>query len=120
LEELLGTKVNFVSDCVGKDVQEEIKSGKKGEIFLLENLRFHAEEEGKGKDANGNKVKADPKAVKIFRESLTSLGDLYVNDAFGTAHRAHSSMVGVNLPIRAAGHLLKKELEYFAKAIETP
>ncbi len=63
LEELLGTKINFINDCVGKDVQEQIKSGKNGEIFLLENLRFHMEEEGKGKDAAGNKIKADKKNV---------------------------------------------------------
>ncbi len=51
---------------------------------------------------------------------MTELGDIYVNDAFGTAHRAHSSMVGIKLPIRAAGYLMKRELEYFAKAVENP
>lgn len=65
-------------------------------------------------------MKADPKLVKEFRKSLTSLGDVYVNDAFGTAHRAHSSMVGVDLKVRAAGYLMKKELEYFSKALESP
>lgn len=63
---------------------------------------------------------ADPEAVKKFRQSLTKLGTVYVNDAFGTAHRAHSSMVGVELEKRAAGFLMKKELEYFAKALENP
>lgn len=63
LEEVLGTKVNFVNGCVGKDVEDQVKGATNGEVFLLENLRFHPEEEGKGKDANGNKVKADPKAV---------------------------------------------------------
>lgn len=87
---------------------------------MLENLRFHPEEEGKIKDKAGNKVKADPAKVKAFRASLNKLGDLYVNDAFGTAHRAHSSMVGVSHPIRAAGYLLKKELDYFAKGLENP
>lgn len=86
----------------------------------MENLRFHPEEEGKYKDAQGNKVKADKAKVKEFRSSLSKLGDLYVNDAFGTAHRAHSSITGVNHKIRAAGYLLKKELEYFGKALETP
>lgn len=86
----------------------------------MENLRFHLEEEGSTKDEKGNKIKADPKKVAEFRSSLTKLGDVYVNDAFGTAHRAHSSMVGVNLPIRAAGYLMKKELEYFSKALEQP
>lgn len=63
---------------------------------------------------------ADPEAVKKFRQSLTKLGTVYINDAFGTAHRAHSSMVGVELQKRAAGFLMKKELEYFAKALENP
>lgn len=76
-------------------------------------------EEGKGV-VNGQKVKANPDEIKAFRQSLTSLGELYVNDAFGTAHRAHSSMVGVNVPTRAAGFLMKKELESFAKILENP
>lgn len=112
--------MTFLNDCVGKDVEEAVKSSRNGEIILLENLRFHIEEEGKAVDAAGNKVKADPKAVKEFRKSLTNLGDLFVNDAFGTAHRAHSSMVGVDHKIRVAGYLLKKELEYFSKALESP
>jgi len=77
-------------------------------------LRYHPEEEGKIKDAQGNKVKVDKEKIKIFRNSLNQLGNLYVNDAFGTAHRAHSSMVGVEHKIRAAGYLLKKELDYFS------
>lgn len=89
-------------------------------MILLENLRFHVEEEGKGVDESGNKTKATDDQVKMFRASLTKLGDVYINDAFGTAHRAHSSMVGVNLPVRAAGLLMKKELEYFAKALDNP
>ena len=58
--------------------------------------------------------------MKEFRKALTDLGDIYVNDAFGTAHRAHSSMVGVDHKVRVAGYLMKRELEYFAKALETP
>ena len=77
---------------------------KPGQVILLENLRFHIEEEGKIKnDKTGESIKADPAKVEQFRASLTRLGDVYVNDAFGTAHRAHSSMVGVQLPQRAAG-----------------
>ena len=87
---------------------------------MLENLRFHIEEEGSAKNADGTKTKADKAAVEEFRKQLTKLGDVYVNDAFGTAHRAHSSMVGVELPQRASGFLMKKELEYFAKALESP
>lgn len=75
---------------------------------------------GKGVDGSGNKVKADPSSVKEFRESLRKLGDIYVNDAFGTAHRAHSSMMGEGFEKRAAGFLLKKELQYFAKALDNP
>ena len=87
--------------------------------MLLENLRFHIEEEGAGLDASGKKIKADEAAVKKFRESLSRLGDVFVNDAFGTAHRAHSSMVGLNPP-RASGFLMKKELDYFSKVLEGP
>lgn len=65
-------------------------------------------------------VKASPESVKSFRESLRKLGDVYVNDAFGTAHRAHSSMMGEGFEQRAAGFLLKKELQYFAKALDNP
>ena len=86
---------------------------------MLENLRFHLAEEGKGV-IDGQKVKASKDEIAAFRKSLTSLGDLYVNDAFGTAHRAHSSMVGVNVDTRAAGFLMKKELQYFSKILESP
>ncbi|KAI5788160.1 3-phosphoglycerate kinase [Pyronema domesticum] len=120
LQKLLNKPVTFLNDCVGKEVEEHVAKASNGEIILLENLRFHPEEEGSSKDAEGNKVKASPEAIKEFRRSLTSLGDIYVNDAFGTAHRGHSSMVGVDLPQRASGFLVKKELEYFAKALENP
>ncbi|EEQ30987.1 phosphoglycerate kinase [Microsporum canis] len=120
LERLLGKQVTFLNDCVGKEVEDSIASATDGQIFLLENLRFHAEEEGSSKDESGKKVKADPSAVEAFRKGLTALGDVYINDAFGTAHRAHSSMVGVDLPQKVSGFLVKKELEYFAKALENP
>ncbi|KAG3289606.1 phosphoglycerate kinase 2-like [Ictidomys tridecemlineatus] len=120
LKALLGRDVTFLKDCVGPEVEKACASPEAGSVILLENLRFHLEEEGKGQDASGNKVKAEPEKVEAFRQSLSKLGDVYVNDAFGTAHRAHSSMVGVNLPQKAAGFLMKKELEYFAKALENP
>ncbi|KAI9800105.1 MAG: hypothetical protein M1825_004287 [Sarcosagium campestre] len=120
LEKLLDRKVTFTSDCVGKDVEDTVAAATGGQIILLENLRFHAEEEGSSKDADGKKKKADPEKVKEFRKQLTSLGDIYINDAFGTAHRAHSSMVGVDLPQKASGFLMKKELDYFAQALENP
>ncbi|KDN53355.1 putative PGK1-phosphoglycerate kinase [Tilletiaria anomala UBC 951] len=115
-----GTDVKFLPDCVGTETEQAVASASNGQVFLLENLRFHIEEEGKGKNAQGEKAKADPKDVEAFRTSLTKLGDVYVNDAFGTAHRAHSSMVGVQLDQRASGFLMKKELDFFAKALENP
>ncbi|DAA73101.1 TPA_exp: Phosphoglycerate kinase [Trichophyton benhamiae CBS 112371] len=120
LEKLLGKNVTFLHDCVGKEVEEAVAGASNGQVFLLENLRFHAEEEGSSKDESGKKVKADPGAVEAFRKGLTALGDVYINDAFGTAHRAHSSMVGVDLPQKVSGFLVKKELDYFAKALENP
>ncbi|KAG1879442.1 phosphoglycerate kinase [Suillus tomentosus] len=120
LEKHLGKPVIFLPDCVGPEVEKAVNAAEPGSVILLENLRFHIEEEGSVKNKDGTKTKADPAKVAEFREGLTRLGDLYVNDAFGTAHRAHSSMVGVKLPQRAAGFLVKKELEYFAKALENP
>ncbi|KAG2115272.1 phosphoglycerate kinase [Suillus discolor] len=120
LEKHLGKPVIFLPDCVGLEVEKAVNAAEPGSVILLENLRFHIEEEGSVKNKDGTKTKADPAKVAEFREGLTRLGDLYVNDAFGTAHRAHSSMVGVKLPQRAAGFLVKKELEYFAKALEKP
>ena len=120
VENILGKEVIFLNDCVGPDVEKAVNSAPKGSVILLENLRFHIEEEGSVKNKDGTKTKADPASVANFRENLTKLGDVYINDAFGTAHRAHSSMVGVKLPQRAAGFLMKKELEYFAKALENP
>uniref|UniRef100_A0A4X2K689 Phosphoglycerate kinase n=1 Tax=Vombatus ursinus TaxID=29139 RepID=A0A4X2K689_VOMUR len=120
LKSLLKKEVLFLKDCVGPEVEQACANPPNGSIILLENLRFHVEEEGKGKDASGNKIKAEPAKVEAFQASLSKLGDVYVNDAFGTAHRAHSSMVGVNLPQKASGFLMKKELTYFAKALESP
>ncbi|KAI0933732.1 hypothetical protein AcV5_005803 [Taiwanofungus camphoratus] len=120
LEKHLGKPVTFVHESVGPDVEKAVSNAAPGTVILLENLRFHIEEEGSSKDKEGKKTKADPAKVTEFREGLTKLGDVYVNDAFGTAHRAHSSMVGVKLSQRASGFLMKKELDYFAKALESP
>ncbi|WPG99642.1 Phosphoglycerate kinase [Acrodontium crateriforme] len=120
LEKLLGKPVTFTNDCVGPDADQAVNAAENGGVVLLENLRFHIEEEGSSKDKDGNKIKADQANVEKFRKELTALGDVYVNDAFGTAHRAHSSMVGVDLPQKASGFLMKKELEYFAQALEDP
>nr|CAD7443142.1 unnamed protein product [Timema bartmani] len=120
LKQLLKRDIKFLNDCVGPEVESACKDPPKGSLILLENLRFHLEEEGKGVDSKGNKVKASPEAIAKFRAGLRPLGDVYVNDAFGTAHRAHSSMMGEGFDTRAAGFLMKKELEYFAKALHNP
>jgi phosphoglycerate kinase len=105
LEELLGRPVKMAPDCVGPEVQSMLPAP--GEVLLLENLRFHPEEE-----------KNDP----AFSKQLASLCDLYVNDAFGSAHRAHASTVGMIafVPKAAAGLLMDKELEYLTKATSSP
>ena len=107
LSELMKKPVTFLPDCVGPEVEKACADPAPGSIILLENLRWHVEEEGKGvKDKeydakgkevkdSGTKFKATPEATAAFRASLAKLGDVYVNDAFGTAHRAHSSMVGM-------------------------
>lgn len=120
LETLIGKKVTFLKGCVGPEVEAACASPEAGSIILLENLRFHVEEEGKGKNAEGETVKADKDAVTAFRASLAKLGDVYVNDAFGTAHRAHSSMVGDGYSVKAAGFLVAKELAAFAKVLDSP
>eukprot|EP00741_Cyanophora_paradoxa_P007738 tig00001206_g7487.t1 len=122
LQELLKKPVTFLNDCVGPEVEAAVAAASGGQIILLENLRFHVEEEGSGVDASGAKVKADKDKIAQFRASLSKLADVYVNDAFGTAHRAHSSMTGVTPPtgIKAAGFLMKKELDYFGMALENP
>jgi phosphoglycerate kinase len=118
LEELLKRPVTFLDDCVGEAVEKAVNGGKDGHVFLLENVRFHPEEEGDTLAAKD--LRPSKEAVEKFRDQLSSLGDVYVNDAFGTAHRAHSSMVGIKLPIRASGFLMKKEVNYFAIAMEKP
>ncbi|NBR08712.1 MAG: phosphoglycerate kinase [Opitutaceae bacterium] len=120
LERLLGQPVKFLDDCVGPAIEAACARLAPGTVVLLENLRFHLEEEGKVKLADGTTQKADPVAVAAFRASLTKLGDVFVNDAFGTAHRAHSSMVGVGLPVKAAGFLMEAELKAFAAVLDQP
>lgn len=120
LQELIKKEVTFLTDCIGPEVQKACGSPKQGQIILLENVRFHVEEEGSGVDASGKKIKAEPSKVAAFRAELTKLGDVYINDAFGTAHRDHSSMTGINLPIKAAGALVSKELKAFIPILEKP
>ncbi|MBL8049563.1 MAG: phosphoglycerate kinase [Chthonomonas sp.] len=106
LTELLGTRVRLLNDCVGEEVAAEVGKMTDGEVVLLENVRFHPEEE-----------KNDPD----FAKPLASLADIYVNDAFGTAHRAHASTEGVaHLIPGYAGFLIIKEMEFLGKAIANP
>ncbi|HXB97133.1 MAG TPA: phosphoglycerate kinase [bacterium] len=120
LQELLGKPVQFLDDCVGPDVEKACAALKPGGVILLENLRFHIEEEGKVKLEDGTKLAADKAKVAEFRAGLSKLGDVYVNDAFGTAHRDHSSVAGITLPLRASGYLMKKELDFLGHAMENP
>lgn len=119
LQSLLGRPVTFLDDCVGDSVLSAVNNSDNG-IFLCENIRFHAEEEGSVKDKDGKKIKSKPEDVKAFREQLSKLGNVYVNDAFGTAHRAHSSVVGINHKFRVAGRLMQKELEYLGEFLHNP
>jgi len=126
LQRLLGRPVTFLDDCVGPAVEVACAPGRlaPGSVVLLENVRFHLEEEGKvkvkAKDGTTTSRKAEPAAIDAFRASLRHLGDVYVNDAFGTAHRAHSSVSGlVGMPC-AAGFLMQQELDAFAKVLQSP
>ena len=105
-EKLLGKKVSLASDVIGDDVKKEVESLKKGDVLLLENVRFY-----KGEEAND----------MDFAKTLASYGDLYVNDAFGTAHRAHASTEGVAhfLP-SYAGFLIEKEIKFMSPLLEKP
>ncbi len=108
LAEMLGTPVVFATDCVGEDAEAKSKSLADGGVLLLENVRFHPEEE---------------KNVESFSKQLSQLCDgLFVCDAFGSAHRAHSSVVGITKFVKqaAAGLLMEKELAYIGKAITNP
>jgi phosphoglycerate kinase len=104
---LLKMNVKFAEDCIGAPAQTAVKALNPGEVLLLENLRFHAEEE---------------KNVDSFSKELASLGDVYVNDAFGTAHRAHASTEGIThfLKPAVAGYLMQKEIEYLGRAVADP
>ena len=106
VEKIMGVKVHFASDCVGAVAEEAVKNAKNGEIVLLENLRFHPEEE---------------KNDKAFAAQLAKLGEFFVQEAFGTVHRAHASTSAITefLP-SAAGFLIQKEVEFLGGALENP
>lgn len=107
LSELLGEDVVFLSDCIGKDVEKAVNNLKDGQVALLENVRFYPEE-----------TKNDPE----FAAKLAKLGDIYVNDAFGAAHRAHCSTAGVAklLPVAVSGLLMEKELKALGGLLQNP
>ena len=106
LQRLLNKEVIFAPDCVGSQVESLVAKMKEGDVLLLENLRYHPGEE---------------KNDEEFARALAALADVYINDAFGTAHRAHASIIGVpKFLLAAAGLLLKKEIEYLKGAIENP
>ncbi|MCS7211890.1 MAG: phosphoglycerate kinase [Chloroherpetonaceae bacterium] len=107
LSELLGRPVQMAEDCIGPEVEAKVHALKNGEVLMLENLRFYPDEE----DNN-------PEIAK----KLAALGEIYVNDAFGTAHRAHASTEGVTrfVPVAVAGFLIEKELKYLGEATENP
>ncbi|MFO7524614.1 MAG: phosphoglycerate kinase [Ignavibacteriaceae bacterium] len=107
LSEILEKDVNIAPDCIGTEVNALVNKMKEGDVLVLENLRFHAEEE-----------KNDPE----FAKQLAGLGDIYINDAFGSAHRAHASTEGITKFIKtsAAGYLMQKELDYLGGAIFNP
>jgi len=107
LSQLLGKKVAFATDCIGEEVQKQTEGLKEGDVILLENLRFHPEEE---------------KNEEAFSKALAALCDVYVNDAFGTAHRAHASTEGMTRFVKtvAVGFLMMKEVESLEKALVNP
>jgi len=120
VEEKLGKPVTFCSSVLGAETAAATADPETGTVILLENLRFNVEEEGKGVDAGGNKIKADAGKVTEFRAAIRAMADIYCNDAFGTAHRAHSSMVGEGFDVKCSGALMSKELDAFAKVLDAP
>ncbi len=107
LNRLLNKEVKFLNDCIGPDVDHAVQGMRPGDVILLENLRFHSEEE---------------KNEEAFSKALASIADVYVNDAFGTAHRAHASTFGIARHVKyaVAGFLMKKEIDYLQKTVANP
>jgi phosphoglycerate kinase len=116
LEELLGVKIKMASDCVGENIVKDANELKPGEVIVCENTRFYKAEDLKCK------TDEDRKLQENFAENLSKLGNVYVNDAFGTAHRAHAStaIICKYLSPCVSGLLLEKEIEFLGEAVETP
>lgn len=111
LRELLGKEVKMLNDCIGEEVKKACSEMKAGDVILLENLRFHEDEDTK-----------DDEKRKVFAKKLAELADIYVNDAFGTAHREHASTATIAKfkEIAVSGFLMEKEIKYFEKLINNP
>jgi len=129
LSEIINKPVLFAADCVGAETSTMINGMKAGELCLLENTRFYAEEEGKVKMPDGTpeeEIKTAKAAMKVkqeeFAKKLSAYGDIYVNDAFGSAHRAHAStaIVAKFYQERLAGFLMEKEIDYLDRALSNP
>lgn len=120
IEKCLGRPIIFLPEGVGHKAEKMCANPIPGSVFLLENLKFHSEEETRSLTENGKEFQAQKEDVLKYCAAFSKLGDIYVNDAFGAVHRSHSSLVGCTLPIRAAGLLLKKELSFLEKALENP
>ncbi|HJO92199.1 MAG TPA: phosphoglycerate kinase [Victivallales bacterium] len=116
LEELLGSKVRMASDCIGDDIVKEANELKHGEVMVCENTRFHKAEDLKCKTEEDRKLQED------FAKDLSKLGNVYVNDAFGTAHRAHASTAIICKYISpcVSGLLLEKEIKFLGETVENP
>ncbi|MBF0100686.1 MAG: phosphoglycerate kinase [Desulfobacterales bacterium] len=116
LSELLNKEVHMASDCIGESVVALAQSLKPGDVMLCENTRFHKAEDMKAKTDEDKKTQAD------FAQELSKLGEVYVNDAFGAAHRAHGStaIICKYIPVSVAGFLMEKEIQYLDQAVESP
>ena len=119
LSKLLDKEVVFLKKCWYKTYRKLIKPDP-GTIFLLENLRFNTAETGEMTDSQGVTWKTSDQGQQGFQDILNMFGDVYINDAFGCAHRSHSSIIGLNHEYRAAGLLMEKELKYFNQILKNP
>lgn len=131
IEEKLGVKIKFAPDCMGKEVQELSATLKPGEVLLLENLRFYAEEEGKVRDLAADATEEEKKTAKTaikesqkeFAKQLASYADCYINDAFGTAHRAHASTALIAKHFsnnKMFGYIMENEIKAIDKVLKSP
>ncbi len=112
----------MVLHCTAMQIEKATHEAKEGSVLLCENLRFHIEETGKavGKDEKKSTVRATKEQIAAFSRGLSALGDVFVFEAFGAAHRPHASIAGVDCPQRVAGLLMKREMNYYAQVLGAP